>query len=382
VHKYNFWIKDQIEELSYFFKYTNVLVRHNYLAQIGNIFNLEAVKPFTLDVVVNKSNLPPNTNVILSSIFYLPGDKFYKTVGFQHYKKVEKIIRKNMIHFDLIHSHFIWSSGYVGMLLKEKYNVPLIITAHGYDVYDLPFRDDEWANRIKTILNNSDYITTVSQSNLTCLNRLNIKTPIKVILNGFNQKLFYPRDKYECRKILNLPFDKKIVLNVGGIVGIKGQIYLIESFEKIVQKQNDVICYIIGDGELKNDLKREVSKRGLSKYIKFLGARPHDEIPLWMNAADIFVLPSLNEGNPGVMFECLGCGKPFVGSKVGGIPDIIKSDKYGLLTQPGNSMDLYEKIMNALSIKWDYDEILNYSRKFSWNVIINEYLDIYNKVIN
>ena len=61
-------------------------------------------------------------------------------------------------------------------------------------------------------------------------------------------------------------------------------------------------------------------------HVEFVGGKPHAEIPIWMNACDVFVLSSLSEGNPTVMFECVGCGKPFIGTKVGGIPEIIISD--------------------------------------------------------
>lgn len=76
-----------------------------------------------------------------------------------------------------------------------------------------------------------------------------------------------------------------------------------------------------------------------------------------MNACDVFILPSLSEGNPTVMFECLGCGKPFVGTKVGGIPEIINSEDYSLLCEPANPKELAEKILIALDKGWDNEKI-------------------------
>ena len=83
-----------------------------------------------------------------------------------------------------------------------------------------------------------------------------------------------------------------------------------------------------------------------------------------MNASDLFVLPSLNEGNPTVMFEALGCGKPFVGSKVGGVPEVITSEEYGLLVEPGNSTDLAEKILQAFEEEWNRESILGIAAIF------------------
>ena len=73
----------------------------------------------------------------------------------------------------------------------------------------------------------------------------------------------------------------------------------------------------------------------------------------------------MGEGNPTVMFECLGCGKPFIGTKVGGIPEIIVSDDYGLLCEPANSEDLAEKILIALDKEWDEEKIRNYAKQFT-----------------
>ena len=92
---------------------------------------------------------------------------------------MNKIIQKEKIEFDLIHAHFIYPSGYVGAKLKERYDKPLIITGHGHDVYDLPFRDAEWNAKIKGILNKADHIITVSKSNYYILTRTFSVTNIK-----------------------------------------------------------------------------------------------------------------------------------------------------------------------------------------------------------
>lgn len=95
---------------------------------------------------------------------------------------------------------------------------------------------------------------------------------------------------------------------------------------------------------------------------------------------DVFVLPSLNEGNPTVMFECLGRGKPFVGTKVGGIPEIIVSDDYGLLCDPAKPKELAENILLALDTNWDSNLLNTYSTQFTWDEISKQILQIYSQV--
>jgi len=115
----------------------------------------------------------------------------------------------------------------------------------------------------------------------------------------------------------------------------------------------------------------------LQEHVKLIGGKPHHEIPLWMNACDIFVLLSLNEGNPSVVFECLGCGKPFVGTRVGGILEIIVPNDYGLLCEPARPLELAENILSALNKNWNSYCIKEYSTQLSWSAITRKICRIY-----
>jgi len=91
-------------------------------------------------------------------------------------------------------------------------------------------------------------------------------------------------------------------------------------------------------------------------------------------------MPSLFEGNPTVMFECLACGKPFVGTMVGGISDIIISEEYGLLCKPASVDELTENILIALDKKWAQIKIVKYAEQFSWTNIIKKIIEVYRKI--
>jgi glycosyltransferase involved in cell wall biosynthesis len=81
------------------------------------------------------------------------------------------------------------------------------------------------------------------------------------------------------------------------------------------------------------------------------------------------------------MFEALGCGKPFVGTKVGGIPDIITSEDYGMLVEPTNPKELAEKILIALDKEWDDKKIRKYAEQFRIENKAKEVLEVYKQVI-
>lgn len=380
-HSYRFFVKDNIERVSNDFNNVTVLYRYNPISEISNIFPINYLKPFRKSSIIDLLKKPSNVNVLDTPTFYLPTDSGYKNLGEKHFKAAEKKIDQHGIKFDLIHSQFVWSSGYVGAKLKEKYGVPLVVSARGYDIYNLPFRDEVWRDKIEYVLNTADFILPVSNSNLECIKKLNVQTPAKVIPNGFNSNLFYPRDLIKCRKVLGLPTNKKIILTVGNLVEVKGQQYLIDAMRAVVDCRKDVLCVIVGSGKLENKLKKHIKKTGLEKYVILAGGKSHNEIPNWINSCDVFILPSLNEGNPNVMFECLGCGKPFIGTKVGGIPDIIVSDDYGYVVEPKNSDGLAENILVALDKDWDYFEIEEYSKQFNWDNLAKVIPNIYSKLL-
>ena len=221
-HTYDFFQRDPTESLSPKFNNIYVLVRVNPLTELTAILPSNKFSKFREKYKIKPSENRNNIQILPTYVYYLPGNYFYKYVGGSHYKLVKKIISKNNLSFDLIHAHFTWSSGYVGARLKEEYDVPFIVTAHGYDIYSLPFKDKEWRRKIEYVLNSADHIITVSQSNLECINKLDVSTPVTVIPNGFRSDLFYPRGTMECRNILNLPLDKKIILTVGNLEPVKG----------------------------------------------------------------------------------------------------------------------------------------------------------------
>ena len=244
-NSYRSFIKDQIELISEQLNHVYVLVRYNPIAEISRFIPSEELKNHRKEFQIDLSNTPSNVRVFVLPLLYLPTDLGYKKLGEKHFKAVQKTIQKNKIEFDLIHAHFAWSSGYAAAKLKERYSVPFIVTTHGYDIYDLPFRNNEWKVNVEYVLNRADQIITVSNSNLECIKKINVKKPVSVIANGFLINSFYPRSSKECRKKLNLPLDKRIILTVGILDEVKGHRYLIEAMQEIVKKRKDIIWSII-----------------------------------------------------------------------------------------------------------------------------------------
>jgi glycosyltransferase involved in cell wall biosynthesis len=285
-------------------------------------------------------------------------------------KTINKLIEDESLRFDLIHAHFTWRAGAVAVKLKEKYKVPVVITEHTSRTFVKAIKKKE--SQFVRSWSLCDAIIRVKKGDIPLFKNVGVPLDkVYYIPNGYNHHSFLDLNSQNCRKQLGLPLGAKVILNVGNLYSeVKGHKYLIEAMNKVIEQRKDVVCFIVGGGKLENQLKKQIHSLGLEEYIKLVGSKPYPEIPLWMNACDVFVLPSLNEGNPTVMFECLGCGKPFIGTRVGGIPEIITSENYGLLCDPAKSVDLADNILLALAKEWDEGKIREYAEQFNWDVIV------------
>ena len=365
------FIKEQLKALSKYFNQVFVI------SPVPKSFGLTLK-----DKVCKNYEINNKIKVFFPRFFHIPISYFRKKLGYTFFKVVDKVIQENNLSFDFVYAHFTWPPGFAGSILKDKYNVPLIIQAHGYDIYGLPFTNQFWYERVRNTLNTANYVITVSHKNAEYIKRLKIATPFEVIPNGFDKNLFKTLPKEDCRKKLGLPLDKKVIVTVGNLVKQKGHKYLFEAISEIVKRRKDILCVVIGDGPEKKNLLKQISLYKIQNFIKLVGRKKHTELPVWLNAADLFVMPSLVEGNPTVIFEALGTGLPVVGTRVGGIPEIIRSDEYGLIVEPANSEDLVQKITFAIDSQWNRKKIVNFAQQFSWNVIAEKIYKIFEKSYN
>ncbi|MCD1294912.1 glycosyltransferase family 4 protein [Methanocella sp. CWC-04] len=377
-HSYANFIKYPIEIIAKKFNKVYVLVRINSFAELSNYIPVNHLKPFNKSSKINLLNIPDNVEVIPTPFFYLPVQLSMPYLIEKHYEVVEKSILKNNIDFNIVHSHFTISAGYVGSKLKNRYNVPFVLTIH---------ENKEWFLREYNSLNsiiydiwkNADLIFRVNKKDIPLLKRYN--NNVKYIKNGFNCNHLKHIDKNYARNILNIPTDKFIIFSLGVLIDRKGFNFLIESINIIRNYKPDVICYIGGHGPQKNKLQKMINDFNLRDNVRLVGFIEDYKLNYWMNACDLFVLPSLSESFGVVQVEAMACGKPVVATINGGSEEVIKEGKTGLLAIPGNSEDLAEKILNAINENWDYEYILKYSEEYLWHTIVDDILNNYDELI-
>lgn len=358
------FVKNQVEELKNYFK--KVIIIAPVFQTYGYLRKDKICKNYSYG----------NVEVYFPRSIYIPISWLRKPLIDNRLHIVEKTIKKHHLEFDLIHAHFTWPSGYIGIKLREKYGKPVVITIH---------EDRGWFDR-EIMMNHPFINTTLSEANaLIRVNRIDVPVlqrynkQVSTIPNGFSPA-FHPIETSVARKELDISLDQKIIFSLGFLDKRKGFNDLIDAMEVICGQRSDVLCYIGGAGAELRRLQAQIDRLHLGEKVRLIGSVPGDNVPLWMNASDLYVLPSLNEGNPTVMFEALGCGIPFVGTSVGGVPEVITSDDYGFLVEPGNSGDLAEKILLALDREWDQEKILTYAEKYTWKNITKEIMNVYQQV--
>ncbi|AGB04685.1 glycosyltransferase [Aciduliprofundum sp. MAR08-339] len=200
---------------------------------------------------------------------------------------------------------------------------------------------------------------------------------IHVIYNGVDLKEFKIINKTYARELLNLPTDKKIIFSLGMLEKYKGHIYLIQAIRRIVEKNKNILCFIGGKGKLEKYLKDSITKYDLDSFVKILGFVPNDELSLWYNSADLFVLPSLSESFGIVQIEAMAVGTPVVATINGGSEEIIISEDYGFLCPPADPECLAEKILIAFEKDWNRNKIREYAKNFSWKNIAIDVFHVY-----
>jgi glycosyltransferase involved in cell wall biosynthesis len=132
-----------------------------------------------------------------------------------------------------------------------------------------------------------------------------------------------------------------LILCVGHLAEVKGQTVLVEAFSQIAKKHPQFNLALVGhpgtDGT-SADIQKTIQKHQLEKRVLLLGERMDTE--LWMQRAAIYVQPSLNEAFGLALQEAMFYGCPVIGSRVGGIPELIRDSQTGILAAPGNVADL------------------------------------------
>ena len=229
--------------------------------------------------------------------------------------KAAKRLINNGYQFDCVYGHFFLNGGLAACKIGKKHGLPGFV-AFGECDYESQVRDFYGELNKKDIEGLSGVIC-VSTNNFNCLMKKNIfcKIPMIVAPNSVDHTLFKKMDKLSCRKELGLPEKAFIVSFVGGLIERKGDKRLLAA----INMTEDV--YVIFAG---------VAMHGeeLPAGEKVLMCKPfeHDQIPVFLNASDVFCLPTLSEGSCNAVVEAMSCGLPVISSDLPFNDDALHED--------------------------------------------------------
>lgn len=305
-----------------------------------------------------------------------------------------KIIKKENI--DIVHSHWIISSGLVGAICKKVFGTKHLLTEHAAGLIALnkvPFKSP----LAGFILSNCDSISVVSSYVYDKLlesvppKMLNdTKHKIEIISMGVNTTQFKViKDKNGLKKKYNV-LSKNVLLFIGRLAEKKGLIYLINALPDIISKAPDTILIVCGNGPLKKDYEKLVKKNEMDNFVKFTGYVTENEKIDYISIADLLIVPSIvthdgdTEGLPVVILEGLSMGKPIIASDVGGIKDVIKTGVNGFLVEQKDSKIIAEKVLELI---YNKELILQFSKSalitakyYDWNNIGKKYYSYLNNL--
>jgi glycosyltransferase involved in cell wall biosynthesis len=206
---------------------------------------------------------------------------------------------------------------------------------------------------------------------------------------GIDFSVYRRIDKNRARDDLGLDSSKKYVLCVAGMVERKGLDYLIQSMPPIRERLPDTELLLVGEGYYKTHLQLLAQKLHIPDKIHFIPAGdaetrvPDEELPLYYNAADVFVLPSLTEALGVVGIEAMACGTPFIGTNVEGIPSLVEQFEAGVLIPPRDSNAIASAVINVLedgaTFSANRERAKNY---FDWHSVAKKNIDVYDALFD
>ncbi len=246
--------------------------------------------------------------------------------------------------YDLVNAHWIVPQGFVAVLAGYLLRIPVIVTVHGSDVYQLRGGFVTWFKRmalrhVAAVAVNSSATEQAVREIVPDLRSVH-RIPMGVIANPTAQG---PRlDEWRARFRRGAG---PLLVFVGRLVEQKGVGDLIRAVGLLADDLPDVTLMVLGEGQDRGAFEALTASLNLAERVSFLGWIDHDAVPDYLAAADIFVGPSKGTEGQGLTFiEAMLAGTPVVATACGGIVDAVRNEETGLLVDDGAPAQIAEAI--------------------------------------
>lgn len=282
-----------------------------------------------------------------------PASKSVEIIGFSMHKKTISLaitytrLRKLINEFspDVVHSHMVHANILCRLVRLTSRMRKLVCTAHssneGGSIRMLGYR-------LTAPL--ADVTTNVSSQAVAEFEARGAVAAGKMlaVCNGIDTERFQPSAtyRYELRQKYGASITDQVILAVGRLSEAKDYPNLLKALAVVFQRLQNVRLWIVGDGDLRKDLMSLAKSLNIQHKVDFMGVQKN--VQAWMNAADVFVLPSAWEGFGLVVAEAMACGKVVVATDAGGVKEVLGD--CGLLVPIRDSAALADALIKSLSL--------------------------------
>ncbi len=261
----------------------------------------------------------------------LPGLSTFPITG-RSFKSASLSVAKSLPgEHDLVYGHFLFPAGAAAAEIAKRLDIPAVVAfgESGMEFYEHHLG----LKRMRRIAEGITGALCVSPENRDyAVDVLGIdEAKTLVAPNAADVENFYPRDRAEERRKLGLPVDRTIVISVGALVERKGPLRVMQAIEQMPE----LGAVFLGSGP----------QRPTGEQVLHCGPVPADDVPSWLSAADIFVLPTLGEGSSNAVAEAMACGLPVVTTDLPSSRSMVPEDA-GILVPPGGS----DALQNAIGV--------------------------------
>lgn len=290
---------------------------------------------------------------------------------------IPHVIREhNKNKFDLIHAH-AYLGGIPAIFLSKILKIPCIFTVHGCNNLDLrPRSIPGMIEKFLLLQIPYTYIITVSRNFLKYTHKKNIS----IIPNGVTTLEKIPMRK---RKSASGRFS---LLFVGRLEPVKGIDILLKSMIVLAKKIHKVRLLLVGNGSLKQEIIKKIKKYHIQHHVFLLGELTGKKLNRLYKSADVFVLPSLSEGQPITILEALATGLPVVVTNVGDNHLIVKHNVNGYLIPPNDINATINALVRLYSSPYIRKMGVNgynlVKTNYGWEGVVKKTFLVYKKVLD
>jgi len=297
--------------------------------------------------------------------------------------KLRSVIKK--YNPDIIHSHLFHAdilSRFAVWFIKK----PAIISTTHSNIFHGRVR--EMLLRYTDSLVNRTIAVSGEVARELVRKKITIQKKIQIIYNGVDLKKFNvasPEVSLRQREKLSIEKDKKIFISVGRLHKIKAQSLLVDAAYILKKQYGNFHIIIVGSGDEYGVLKDRIQRFGLESQVTLAGKK--DNVQDFLQASDVFILTSKEEGFGLSVVEAMASGLPVIATKVGGVPEIIEDGETGFLIKSQNINELVDKMSFFMKLSDEKRRSIGVrarrvvEEKFSITKMMHSYTDLYKDIL-